>query len=674
MLARASRRVESRADEGPERSRIRYSPHVSRPDERKQNAPPEKKGRDSVADAVPEPSLVGRIIGKRYQLVRMLGDGGMGAVYKSADQVLRRFVAIKMLHPSTARNPAAGDRFQREARAAAAIGHPNIIDILDFGMENGRPFMVMEYLRGRSLSQLLATEGRLGIARSCSIAAHTLAGLAAAHERGILHRDLKPANLMIIQRYGDRNFVKVCDFGFAALMGHTTAEDGKTLTPERTLVGTPAYAAPERLRGDDRRDPRTDVYSVGVVLFEMIAGRRPFDAPTFAELAKKVRNEPPPSLRAVRSDVPEALDRVIQRALSKAIDERWKNAGDLAAALVPFGGRNVTLEDDHPSDSFAFEVLELKARDAKKRGTRPSLELPDGPGSGKEIVTGQAPRVPPGPITKAPPARASTAPASDRTLRAPAVPREALVPGPLAPPIVPPIHGPLGARGESAPAAVAPAAIPHRAPVAPPSSIEVPIDVPEPESDHDTQIAMQVRGRVVLSVLRFVARRFGERALRELLSSMPESARRPFDLGIEPEMWVDGNAFRTLVESIDARLGSDDLHTIVECGRASAEGAFEDMRALEPPAPPPELVLSEMPQVASGLFRGIEIVVRRLGKGYGRLELIEMDAPSLTSSVLVLGFLERSLERFGAEEVEVNMLGARALDDVQTLIDVSWLA
>ncbi len=629
----------------------RYSPAVARADDRKPAPPGEgRTARESAGDAVPDPSLLGRVVGRRYQLVRMLGDGGMGAVYKSADQVLRRFVAIKMLHPSTARNPAAGDRFQREARAAAAIGHPNIIDILDFGMDDGRPFMVMEYLRGRSLSQLLATEGRLGVARSCSIAAHTLAGLAAAHERGILHRDLKPANLMIIQRYGDRNFVKVCDFGFAALMGHTTAEDGKTLTPERTLVGTPAYAAPERLRGDDRRDPRTDVYSVGVVLFEMIAGRRPFDAPTFAELAKKVRHEPPPSLRSFRTDVPEALDRVIQRALSKAIEDRWKNAGDLAAALVPFGGRNVTLEDDHPSDSFAFEVLELKARDSRKKGTRPSLELPDGGRPERAVAPRVAPAPTPGPITKAPPARSSGAPELDRTIRAPAVPREMLRGEPLAPPVAP--------------------ALPPT--TATPSSIEVPVE--EPEGDHDTQIATQVRGRVVLSVLRFVARRFGERALRELLSNMPESARRPFDLGIAPETWVDGNAFRTLVEHIDARLGSDDLHTIVECGRASAEGAFEDMRALEPPAPPPELVLSEMPQVAAGLFRGLEIVVRRLGKGYGRLELLEMDAPSLTSSVLVLGFLERSLERFGAEDVEVNMLGARALDDPQTLIDVSWLA
>ena len=584
--------------------------------------------------------LVGHVVGGRYQLVRMLGDGGMGAVYKAADQVLRRFVAIKMLHPGTSRNPAAGDRFQREARAAAAIGHPNIIDIIDFGVDGSRAFMVMEYLRGRSLSQLLATEGRLGIARSCSIAAHTLAGLAAAHERGILHRDLKPANLMIIQRYGDRNFVKVCDFGFAALMGPTTADDGKTLTPERTLVGTPAYAAPERLRGDDRRDPRTDVYSVGVLLFEMIAGRRPFDAPTFAELAKMVRYEPPPSLRKFRSDVPEALDKVMQRALAKTIEDRWKNAGDLAAALVPFGGRNVTLEDDHPSDSFAFEMLELKARDSRRRGTRPSVELPDerpSSAGGPTNPTRTLPPPAPAPKTVPPPRRS-----------------------------IPPAPKPVVSKRD--------ADATQRSSIIPPIEIEVPTPSVEIPIEHDTQLATQVRGRLVLSVLRFVARRFGERALRELLTTLPDHARRPFELGITEDLWIDGFALRSLVDAIDAKLGSDDLHTIVECGGAAAEGAFELMRAMEPPTPPAELVLTEMPEVAVKLFRGVELVIRRVGRGYGRLELIESDEPSLSLAVLWLGFLERSLGRFGAEEVEVNMLGARALDDQQTLFDISWLA
>jgi serine/threonine-protein kinase len=575
----------------------------------------------------------------------LLGDGGMGAVYKAADTVLRRFVAIKLLHKSTTRkSPAAVDRFQREARSAAAIGHPNIIDILDFGIEDARPYMVMEYLRGASLSQILATEGHLGIARATSIAAHTLAGLAAAHERGILHRDLKPANLMVVARFGDKNFVKVCDFGFAALMGHSSAEDGKTLTPERTLVGTPAYAAPERLRGDDRRDPRTDVYAVGVLLFEMIAGRRPFDAPTFRELAKKVWHEPPPSLSAIRRTAPPGLDAVVKKALAKDPAERFASASELAAALVPYGGRNVALEDEMPSDSFSFEVLHLKARDAKKRGTRPEIELPD-----------ETRPVQPQP------------PLPEPMLRNPQ-PQPLPTPPPPASATEPSIEGPHIEVDESDGDADATRRLDR--PIALTQRKHPPV---QGERPGDTLAALQVKGRSVVSILRFVARKFGERAVKDVLDSMPRTARAPFDLGVLDEAWIDGHAVEKLVEHIDTQVGSGDLQTVVECGRAAAEGAFEAMRALKPPSPPPELLISEMPGILRTLIRGMEVVVRRVGRGYGRIEVIEHDVPSLTWNVLFLGFFERSLERFGAEDVEVNLIGARALDDPQTVIDVSWI-
>ena len=692
-----------------------------------------------------DPSLVGTTIAGRYHLVRLLGDGGMGAVYKAADQVLRRFVAIKLLHPTVARNPSSVERFQREARAAAAIGHPNIIDILDFGLEDKRPYMVMEYLRGRSLSQIIATDGALPIRRAASIATHTLAGLAAAHDRGILHRDLKPANLMLVARFGDRNFVKVCDFGFAALMAGGSAEDGKTLTPERTLVGTPAYAAPERLRGDDRRDPRTDVYSVGVVLFEMVAGQRPFDAPTFQELARKVRNEPPPSLRTLRSDCPEGLERVITRALAKLPDERWANAEELAAALVPFGGRSVAIEDDAPSDSFTFEVMRIKARDSRKKGTRPSVELPRDEVQailrGKPVVEVTA-TPPPRPRDgrARDPRRASSSTGGRHALRSSDPGRDALevdipieVEAPQPDPEeeyrstsrreaearrpdadrteamrAPPAHipdrrdptvdrrarahvassevqGPL--MPSSRPPPPSARARPATEPAPPPDFSPMPVAVPPLAALSDdvlsdaiplsrlkkTSTPLAVQGRVVLSVLRFVARKFGERALKELLDALPEQSRRVFDDGIEPDTWVDGETMRHLIERIDARLGQDDLHMVLECGRAAAEGAFDVMRKLRPPSPPAELLLAEMPSVMASLLQGMELSVKRLGKGYGRLELVEHGEPSLTFSVYVLGFLERSLERFGAEDVEVNLLGARALEDPQTLIDVSWL-
>ncbi len=609
----------------------------------------------------PDPGLVGTTLQGRYHLVRLLGDGGMGAVYKAADQVLRRFVAIKLLHPATAENPSAVERFVREARSAAAIGHPNIIDILDFGYEDGRPFLVMEYLRGRALSELITEERRLSIQRSVNIATHSLAGLDAAHDRGILHRDLKPANLMLIAMLGDNDFVKVCDFGFAALVRPSLRiEDGKSLTPARTLVGTPAYAAPERLRGDDARDPRIDVYAIGVVLFEMLAGRRPFHASTFRELAKKVRFDPPPKLRSIRGDVPEGLEQVVERALSKEREERWASAEEMAAALVPFGGRMI-LRESLPSDSFTMDLLRLKARETQQQDEF-------SPDEAEQLLEmrrrfraerQERERAQRGEIAKSPvPGRREPRPEHSRSIpleidasltetRAPrsADARERVGAEPS-----PPVHhGLLPDRTEANPE--------------PPS--------PPPMVAMDTTRAFS--GQVAISVLRFVSRRFGERALTELLASLPEGPREVFRYGVAEEDLVSFDALTGLVQTVDARLGRDDLHLVVQCGRAAAEGAFELMRDVRPPSPPPAVLLAEMPKVLARLVTGPELRVGRMGRGYGRLELDEHGDPSLAFDVFLIGFLERALDRFGASEVEVNLVTSPALGDDECVYEVSWI-
>jgi tRNA A-37 threonylcarbamoyl transferase component Bud32 len=580
-----------------------------------------------------DPELVGQVLAGRYHLVRLLGGGGMASVYKAADQVLRRFVAIKLLHPAVAESPAVIERFEREARAAAAIGHPNIIDILDFGHEAERPYMVMEYLRGQPLSHVIAMDGPLAIKRAATIAIHTLAGLAAAHDRGILHRDLKPANLMLVVRFGDRNFTKVCDFGFAALLGRERRVGAKALTPERTLVGTPAYAAPERLAGDPRRDPRLDVYSVGVVLYEMLAGRRPFEAPSFHELARKVRSEDPPSLRVLRPDVPEELEWVVMRALAKDRDARWPSAEAFAEALFPFGGMRVPLEEDPPSDSFTVEMMRIKAREARFRDPMdPEPKVAVAP----ESPHGWAPYD--GDVTQ-------------RLYRREVLARVRA----------------LDRAGKTGGAVdvIDPA----------PNSLEIPIDVEAAGDDGTTATdGGSCSGRIVLPILRFIARRFGERALKNVLDSLPPHARRPFTDGIDRESEVDLEAVRTLLEHIDARLGQERLHLVFEAGRAAAEGVFDLVQRLAPPKPPPELLVAEMPDVLGRVLHGIGCEVRRIGRGYGRVELVEAGPPSLTITVAMLGFLARTLEHFGASDVEVNLLGARAFGDPETSIDLSWLA
>jgi len=607
--------------------------------------------------------LIGTTIAGRYALVRMLGDGGMGAVYKAEDNVLRRFVAIKLLHPAAAANPAAVERFLREAQAAASIGHPNIIDILDFGDAGDKPYLVMEYLRGRSLADAIHTDGPLPIRHACSIAGHALAGLQAAHDRGILHRDLKPANLMLVVRFGDRAFVKLLDFGFAALLGPAVGAS-KSLTPARTLVGTPAYAAPERLRGDDRRDPRTDLYSLGVVVFEMLAGVRPFDAPTFAELARKVQNERPPKLSLYRPDVPIALEKVIERALAKSPEERFANSEEFAAALVPFGARMVEPEGGDPSDSLTMDLIKIRARE---RATKPG-----GTGEHRPLTEAEAEATVLGKRTRG-------TDSSDLRLT--------VDPGrePLAterPP--PPRSAPRRPSGLPAPNPSArqfgdslrpPAPTATHRPAPPPAVPNVPRPpapdsaVPQPAPGPRTY-----EGSVAVAILRFVSRRYGERALKQVLQSLPATAAAVFDEGVSPDSWLGADCITQLVEGIDAHLGRDDLHLVADCGRAVAEACFDRWRRLGPPAPPPELLLAEMPGVVAELMGGVTVNVRSVGRGYGRLELEEFDhPPSLTACVMLLGFLDRTLSRFGAREVEVNLLNCRYLGDDENLFDISWL-
>jgi serine/threonine protein kinase len=692
------------------------------------------------AQAGSDQRMIGKTIAGRYSLVRLLGDGGMGAVYKAEDNVLRRFVAIKLLHPAAAANPAAVERFLREAQAAASIGHPNIIDILDFGEADGKPYLVMEYLRGRSLADAIHTDGALPVKLCAGIATHGLAGLQAAHDRGILHRDLKPANLMLVARFGDRSFVKLLDFGFAALLGGALPND-KTLTPARTLVGTPAYAAPERLRGDDRRDPRTDLYSLGVVLYEMLAGVRPFDASTFSELARKVQNEPPPSLRLYRPDAPEALERVVNKALSKNPEERWPDAETFAAALVPFGGR-VVEQDDGASDSLTMDLIKIRARERKRDPAptgRPAPAVPaEAAGKRKPAVEFNAtlqdssdseidfervkldvdardklkaavlanpsplppkkPSVPP-PPTLPPPAAKAKPPAGAGEKRPatvpppPPPPRELIPQEPLqvetvrtAPPSFAAMLPPASKTARKPGVVVPPAGRPPSVPVPPPTAPIAPVAIPAaapvpsaraPQPPAAPRKALTTRafeGTVGLSILRFVSRRYGERALKTVLDNLPADARRVFGAGIAAGTWISFESVCRLVEVIDAKLGRDDLHLIADCGRAVAEGAFDQMKKLGPPTPPPELLLAEMPGFVESLIRGIECKVRSVGRGYGRLELDEFDAESsLTTCVIVLGFLDRSLTRFGAREVEVNLLNCRYLGDDENLFDISWL-
>ena len=310
---------------------------------------------------------VGALIGGKYRVRRMLGHGGMGYVYKAENVAIGRTVAVKVLHSHLADDGVTIARFQREARAAASIGHKNIVDILDMGVEpSGAAYLVMEYVRGKSLSTVIKLEGPLGIARAAYIAGQVLDALEQVHKGGIVHRDLKPENILLTTRDGRADFVKLLDFGIATFVeGTQAAMLASDLTPSGRTMGTPHYASPEQLRGSNGRDPTVDVYAMGVSLYEMITGHRPFESHDFAELCHRIQSEVPAPMRAFREDVPTELEGVIAKALAKQASERFVSAAALHDALVPFGAQSRFDEDPDPTDTFTIDLRELSARERK---------------------------------------------------------------------------------------------------------------------------------------------------------------------------------------------------------------------------------------------------------------------------------------------------------------------
>lgn len=276
----------------------------------------------------------GTLIAGKYRVERVLGAGGMGIVLAAEHVQLHQRVAIKLVRNGALDGAVAIERFVREARAAVRLRTDHVARVLDVGtLADGSPFMVMEYLEGRDLAEVLSREGPLSVELAASYLVQACEALAEAHAMGIVHRDLKPQNLFLTKAIDGRPFVKVLDFGVSKVAS-TLGTHGLTVTS--ALMGSPLYMSPEQLHSARSATPRSDIWALGVVLYELVTGRLPFEAGSMPELCLKVVAEEPVPARRYRADLPVALEALIARCLEKDPARRFGDVADLAAALAPF--------------------------------------------------------------------------------------------------------------------------------------------------------------------------------------------------------------------------------------------------------------------------------------------------------------------------------------------------
>ncbi len=313
----------------------------------------------TLRGAAPTANLVGQVIADRYHVVKKLGEGGMGQVYKAEHVKMGRISAIKVMNPSMANDPDAVARFNREAANASRISHPNVCAVYDFGeTPDGLIYLAMEYVEGEPLTELLVREGALPVQRATAIFKQTADALQAAHDLGIVHRDLKPDNIMVARGRDGADQVKVVDFGIAKAVGGD--ESGQKVTKTGLVVGTPEFMSPEQLSGD-KVDGRSDLYSLGLVFFRMLTGKLPFQADTVQETMIKRLTDDPAKLGPTRPDLsfPSGLQDVLDAALVRTPGERYQTVAKFA------------------DDVTGVVQLRRPTRGAATPGTRAQAEVDD---------------------------------------------------------------------------------------------------------------------------------------------------------------------------------------------------------------------------------------------------------------------------------------------------------
>jgi serine/threonine protein kinase len=295
---------------------------------------------------------IGTVLADRYKILEVVGKGGMGVVYKANHELMDRMVAVKMLMPELLSDDISVKRFQREAKAACRINHQNIIGMHDFGFtDDGQPYLVMDFLEGESLSDVLKREGQLSVNRMIHIMSQVCDALDHAHTEGVVHRDLKPGNIMLIKRGDDPDFVKVVDFGVAKICNYA-GEESQRLTQTGEVFGSPVYMSPEQCRGD-KLDARSDIYGMGIVIYEVLTGKLPLAGKNVVETITKHLNVMPPKMSELRTDLhfPERIEKAVFKALQKDPENRQSSMRELKEDLI--SGQTQSVRMRAPASSLS---------------------------------------------------------------------------------------------------------------------------------------------------------------------------------------------------------------------------------------------------------------------------------------------------------------------------------
>jgi serine/threonine protein kinase len=287
--------------------------------------------------------LVGKTVNGKYVIRRVLGGGGMGAVFEAEHLIVGRRVAVKVLHPVQAKKREAVRRFYREARAAGCIDHPNVCDVYDFDLlPDGTPYFVMEKLVGETMACRITRDRKLPLGELMDIVLHVLSALMAAHDKGIVHRDVKPENVFLARRPGRSAVAKLLDFGVSKTLGvaRGSHEDEVDLTRKGMVMGTPYYMSPEQVRGDRDLDARVDLYACGVILYEGLTGHRPFEASSYGALLREVLRGTATPARELRRELPGGLEPILARAMARSRDDRYRTATEFQRDLQALRDRH----------------------------------------------------------------------------------------------------------------------------------------------------------------------------------------------------------------------------------------------------------------------------------------------------------------------------------------------